>query len=639
MAKARLNYSFDRVRAASWAFPDNQNGEIKGFNDAGVSTFGGRILRSIVRESIQNSLDAALKPRETPVLVEFELFQMSHFQLPGINELKYAFKQCRARAEKHDKAYRFFNQAIKHCDGLIPVLRISDHGTTGLRGAESGDLSSDWSRLVKQSGSSSKDDFSGGSFGIGKYATFACSAMRTVFFSSMDDSGIASSIGVARLTSFEDRGVITSGIGYYSDNESNNAILAPLNIPHALERSTSDPGTDIYIMDCVEPDRLMRTIEFEALASFLVSIWKGFLELDIGGKHINKRNLARVVGELNDEDDDERTIIEHFSLLSDGTEDVHRIILDPDEHSYADKFNYPRGSAVLFLKQGKKLNRSVMMTRSQGMKLFEQKGISGTIQFTGILMIEGERMNEDFREMEAPSHDKWEPDRARNRSEADRCYKGLRQWIRDEVVETFSHEAAEQIDAFNVGLYLPATSNVETTIKNRTPNRAKDAGGSLDRRSASARKRPMKPKEQTDSADDAIASNTQDAMSTATNKKSGKSNKQSTQASNPMLDGLSKMSIRARTMATSNHGIYRLKFVVPRDVSRFTLKIRCEGEVGASDLTVRSANVTRGEAHLIGIDGNCIGFGECRKGEVVELDLEPKFDRYCMLEVDFYATK
>lgn len=630
-----FDYSIERTGSPIWRFPSNQNGEIKGFNDAGVSTFDGNTIHSMVRESVQNSLDAALKPGIIPVRIEFELFNLPPSHMPGMQELAYAFKQCRRFAQRGDKAYGFFEQAVTDCSGVIPVLRISDHGTTGLRGAATGDRSSDWSRLVKQSGSSSKNDFSGGSFGIGKYACFACSAMRTVFFSSLDDKGIESSIGVARLTSFEDRGTITSGIGYYSDNTNNNAMLRPLRFPNAFRRKTDDPGTDIYILDCVRTKGLMRTIEHEALSSFLVSIKKGLLELNIGGKIINSHNLGSIVGELNAEDDDEKEIIEHFSLLSDGVEGVYKITLDPAEHEFAYKYRYPKNSATLYLKQGDSLNRAVMMTRSQGMKLFNQKGFSSSIHFTGILMIEGQKMNEDFRDMEAPSHDRWEPERAKDSRRAERCYKDLRRWIKEEVQNAFAHEAEDQIDAFNVGLYLPASRDVETKIRNRTPNRQADKERPLRRKKTTVRKRLVKPTEANENPRVPEFERVDDSDSI---KPPTKSSEERTREANPLLDKLKETPIRARAMGTPKAGVYRLKFVVPRKVSRFVLRVYCEGEIGESDLEIRSARVVRGDVNLNMIDNNCISFGECGKGEVVELEMTPRFNRYCMFKVDFYAT-
>ena len=92
-------------------------------------------------------------------------------------------------------------------------------------------------------------------------------------------------------------------------------------------------------------------------------------------------------------------------------------------------------------------------------------------------------------------------------------------------------------------------------------------------------------------------------------------------------------------MGTPKAGTYRIKFVVPRKVSRFVLQTRCEGEISASDLVIRDAHIVRGKATLSMIDNNCLAFGECSKGEIIELEMTPAFDRYCMFKVDFYATK
>lgn len=41
-----------------WNFPGNGNGQIRGLADAGIETFTGDEIRSLARETCQNSLDA-----------------------------------------------------------------------------------------------------------------------------------------------------------------------------------------------------------------------------------------------------------------------------------------------------------------------------------------------------------------------------------------------------------------------------------------------------------------------------------------------------------------------------------------------------------------------------------------------------
>lgn len=622
-----------------WRFPDNQHGEIKGFNDAGVSTFGADTISSVVRETIQNSLDAALdRTGTTPVRVEFDEFAMGGESIPGSNRLYQALKGCMKSCQGDRRASKFFEEALYRINGRVSVLRISDHGTTGLRGAASGEMSTDWSRLVKESGSSSKDDLSGGSFGIGKYAVYACSGMRCVFYSSLDDEGVLSSIGAARLVSFEDgNGHMTTGIGYYSDNDRNVAMLEPLDFPGAVAREPGDTGTDLYVIDFIGPDDTLGIILREVLENFLVSIWKGRLEVEIGGQEINKHNLGMYVGELNPKDKKDRVIIEYFDMLRPGAEGVSRIVLDPARHAYARKWHYQKGEAVLYLKQGDGLNRRVMMTRLQGMRLFDQDHISGSINFTGILCIQGHRMNEDFREMEAPSHDKWDPGRSSMPKRATQRYKELRDWIRDMVAAEFQRSDVDKVDAFNAGLYLPKDQRVQATLKKRGVKRSDPDS---EKKKVHTRKKKVAPKERGGAHAPGGVGTGPGQAGTRKGQSAGKRGGKRGGVEPGTRDGLTFVPVRSRAMRAENlANTYRVKLVVPDDVSRCMLEVRCDGERGQSDLTLRSARVVRGDIEEKGVKKNAISLGTCRKGEVIEVEYTPDFDKPCMMEVNFYAAK
>lgn len=103
-------------------------------------------------------------------------------------------------------------------------MRISDFNTTGLLGSAE-EYNSPWTNLTKSSGASDKVGSQGGSFGIGKFAPFACSDLRTVFYSTKDKDGEKASQGVARLTSFKKSDEDTAqGIGFYGEPSKNNPM-------------------------------------------------------------------------------------------------------------------------------------------------------------------------------------------------------------------------------------------------------------------------------------------------------------------------------------------------------------------------------------------------------------------------------
>ena len=110
------------------------------------------------------------------------------------------------KSQNNPKADKFYAaaKAIIESD-KITILRISDHNTWGLSGADQPDNTNmPWTALVMSEGASSKDGTGGGSFGIGKFAAFANSKIRTVFYSTLDSTGKQASQGLSILASFID---------------------------------------------------------------------------------------------------------------------------------------------------------------------------------------------------------------------------------------------------------------------------------------------------------------------------------------------------------------------------------------------------------------------------------------------------
>lgn len=84
----------------------------------------------------------------------------------------------------------------------INVLRISDFNTTGLLGVNQfNNEKSPWYSLMHGSGESSKGESEGGSKGVGKYATFVNSLVRTVFYSTKAKDGESGHQGISYLCS------------------------------------------------------------------------------------------------------------------------------------------------------------------------------------------------------------------------------------------------------------------------------------------------------------------------------------------------------------------------------------------------------------------------------------------------------
>lgn len=172
-----------------WQFPHNESKEEEGLADAGIETFKDAPLSGIARENAQNSMDAAAKrlddPNYKPVHIRFRLLQVDAENIPGLSQLRDSLDACLHKANErnlnNDKT--FFKNALEVASGnTLPVLCIEDYETTGLQGpAEPG---YPFHALVRATGVSQKSSSdAGGSFGIGKNAAFAISALHTVFYS------------------------------------------------------------------------------------------------------------------------------------------------------------------------------------------------------------------------------------------------------------------------------------------------------------------------------------------------------------------------------------------------------------------------------------------------------------------------
>lgn len=173
----------------NWIFPRNDADEDEGLANAGIEFFRDAPYSGIARECGQNSLDAAeIDPttgKNHQVVLQFEKSAIEHDAIPAVDQLKQTLHSClrRARTRGEDKEIEFFSRAVKLLgENRIDALRISDSGTKGLRGPSQ--QGTPFHALVKASGVSEKSDKSaGGSFGIGKNAAYAISALRTVFYS------------------------------------------------------------------------------------------------------------------------------------------------------------------------------------------------------------------------------------------------------------------------------------------------------------------------------------------------------------------------------------------------------------------------------------------------------------------------
>ena len=433
-----------------WNFPNSNHGKVSGVSEAGIETFKGSLYSSLAREICQNSLDASLDSSK-PVIVEFDLKELNLKQDKRITELENVFEKCR-EYWTDKKTLTFINKAIKVLqDEKIRVLRISDFNTTGLTGSDK-IKNSCWQNLVKSSGVSDKSGTSGGSFGIGKSAPFACSDLRTIFYNTIDINNIKAFQGVANIVSFYKDDILpkekrdwTQGTGYYGNIEDNSPIKYNMFFGD-YERKTS--GTDIFVIGFMKDDSWKDEIVKAVLEGYLISILRGNLVVKVDEIEISSKTLNLLIEKYKE---DISLTYNYYQVLTSN--------IAPIEYNFEDL-----GKLSFYLDIKKDLKRSILMARSNGMKIFDKKGISSVIQFAGVCILEDEKINSYFREMETPQHNNWEPDRHSNPKEAKKKRTALYKYLKDTILNKASETITDEVDAVGVGEFIPDSEDID--IKN-----------------------------------------------------------------------------------------------------------------------------------------------------------------------------
>ena len=620
-----------------WRFASNNKGIVDGFNDPGIETFSANSIASMVREVIQNSVDQQVDDSR-PVVVDFDFFQVTQDEIPGGRQLGNIFDRCITASKGDPVATGFFQQAQKLMKGKIDVLRISDHNTTGLVGAETDDTKKPWHQLVKGRGSSNKNINSGGSFGIGKAAPLACSYFHTIFYASKVDA-IDSYVGVSRLLSFKEKEsgffgkeYTTTGTGFYSSSDNMNAILKPFAMGHFKRR---DNGTDIYILALEKDKDLYGTIRLAVLENFFVSIEFQKLIVHVGQDTINRNSLAQYIAQLDDKK--YAALKDYYNLLihrHDDPEENRVISLDADE--YGKKYGIKDGECTLLLHQGEDLNQRVLMTRKTGMTLFPQSRLGNSISYTGILLIQGDTMNQIFKTMEMPAHDKWEPGRCKvNKTFYENAYTDLKQYLRKKIIENFGApqqdiEAAYGMDEFFADAAGDGALNVE--IKERKP-KAKMIKRKARRRRTDREIKVKEPPEEGGLDDNPRTDGKEDDP-----KKDGRTTKDPADPAKKKYN-FKFRAVKKRLVANNMmNGEFTLAFTIPISKSRIRLEVVGLAERGNYKIPVHNVRID-GNDSAVEVEKNSITFGLAKKGQTIAAHFSTGFQGPMMMEVNYYEAK
>lgn len=443
----------------AWRFPLSDDGEEHGINDGGIATFrGSDLYDNLAREICQNSLDAKAPDKET-VIVEFKSLSLKKSQHSALLGLDTVIHECEEywKQKSEPKLTSFLNEAKdKLAREDIEFLVISDYNTKGLSGSKV-DIreKSVWRALTHSSGVTQKEQGSGGSYGIGKNAPFACSSFRTVFYNTYAlDDNVKAFQGVARLVTHFQNGQATQGVGFFQNFDTKKPIFEEDTCLLRDRFSRKEYGTDVIISGFKKTPTWAEDIEKAILSNFFVAIINKKLvvkidDLVIDDKKIQARLKYYSEIEKKEKGSDKRitTIMEFYSaVISPDNVEYGKIIEDND--------------VVLYIKKDDDYSKSIAEMRSIGMVVRTRHNHIFT-RYAAVMVVQGKQLNELLKNIEPPQHNKWDPnliDAESNPEEnkrARRIRKQLISWANDKIVECCRSEIPEELDLDGVSAYLP----------------------------------------------------------------------------------------------------------------------------------------------------------------------------------------
>ena len=419
-------------------FPSADGGSNNGASHSGMETFSGNKISGLGRETTQNASDAN-NGLGQPTIVEFKKFEIDPKTLPNYTELFKAIQQGKDFSKnkcpdpKADKLYTSMEEYINR-DKII-VLRISDRNTKGATGSDK-KYATPWVSMTKGSGVSNKNTSSGGSFGIGKFAMYGCSPLRTVFFNTLDCDGLEAFQGITLISGFEDEnGEYNQGSGYYGIKKGCLPIPKQQCLdPNYSVRATGDCGTDIYIVGihdelCKNNDLTGKLLD-GILDGYFYSIINGDLIIKLDDEEVSRSTIRQVLDKYQD------SINKH-------TREYCEVLLEDDENidTYEAEIE-DLGTAVLKIRRGKGLSGRVAYVRSSGLRVDFKK--LGSANFTGVLLFKGQELNEFIRSLENTAHTKLQP--GRGRGKAGQILRKIGDFCKESINSNIDDEIASAID-------------------------------------------------------------------------------------------------------------------------------------------------------------------------------------------------
>ena len=484
-------------KGCSWHFDPQAGGYDSGPNEAMGENFKKNPYASLVREAIQNSLEA-VDDESIPVTVCFQFKEIESGRFPQFFELKKDVEGCLLYYKDNLNAKEKYTPMLGYLrrfaapDAKMPYLTVSDFNTKGMDYIE-GNTNCPFYAFVQSAGVTSKGATSaGGSFGFGKAAYFGVSRISTMLVSTRTKQGKCSFEGISSLCTHEKDGMKRTPVGYY-DNNGGKPIVSEENIPRRFLRQEK-AGTDIHIMgiaDIASKEDIIKEMLDAVLRNFWLSIYRNKLTVQIKLKttgksiehEITQNTLASWI---------EKTFADMVDTNNRATYnprpyfDAVRFANTSKEYRLFEECLPTLGKVHFYTFKHKDGKDRISYMRAPLMLIYAKK-FQTNYGFYGVFVCDDPEGNEILRKLENPAHDEWNANNwqqnGKTAQKAKEAMKELDTFIRECVTELFKTDGNTILKIANLEnyLYIPTAleEDNEESMLNGTEQQDNNNDGTL----------------------------------------------------------------------------------------------------------------------------------------------------------------
>lgn len=461
------------VKKCEWFFSESPKNQDLGPNDAKFEIFKPDI-NSLVRESIQNSMDA-VDDDSVPVRMSFKIKSFKGSSYPNFFELKRHVDGCLEYwGDDAKNVFAPIRKALHISSGRerLHYIEVSDANTSGME-YESGNNKTKFHGFLHSTGASNKKSAnSGGSFGIGKAAYFAMSPLRSIIVSTMTQEGVHTFQGVSMLCTHIVDGILRTPIGFYSTNNEN-PVVDENEIPERFKRT--EPGTSINIMGIQiesqeDKHAIYEEIKISVLRNFWLAIYNDRLDVVIGDETIDSSNIIQLVELYFPEISDNRrkgnvNPRPYLELVANARLDDKRYMLINGNLTHL-------GEVKLYIYRHPEGRGTIQYFRMPNMMVKREK-LSAANNFFSVFICDNPKGDKKLKKMETVAHDDWDARNWKPREldgsvskEAKAIMEELEVFIRESIDEAFGNlqQDTMEIAGLDKYLYIPTASDNDSLL-------------------------------------------------------------------------------------------------------------------------------------------------------------------------------